>query len=102
MRGLPPTTNPGRTTATPTPSLALLPPEIVGGLVRVAPSDRGPKVAAKERLWGCLMLRERSPGESLWEAVLPPELRELPAELAKVDAILDDERFLAPFRSRLT
>jgi IS5 family transposase len=48
------------------------------------------------------MLRERSVGESLWEAVLPPELRELPAELAKVDAILDDERFLAPFRSRLT
>jgi IS5 family transposase len=28
-------------------------------------------------------------------------LRELPAELAKVDAILDDDRFLAPFRSRL-
>jgi IS5 family transposase len=38
----------------------------------------------------------------VWEAVLPPELRELPAELAKVDAILDDERFLAPVRSRLT
>jgi len=47
------------------------------------------------------MLRERSVGESLWEAVLPAELRELPAELAKVDAILDDDRFLAPFRSRL-
>jgi IS5 family transposase len=48
------------------------------------------------------MLRERSAGESLWEAVLPAELRELPAELAKVDALLDEERFLAPFRSRLT
>jgi IS5 family transposase len=48
------------------------------------------------------MLRERSVGESLWEAVLPAELRELPAELARVDAILDDDRFLAPFRSRLT
>jgi transposase, IS5 family len=48
------------------------------------------------------MLRERSVGESLWEAVLPAELRELPAELAKVDAILDHDRFLAPFRSRLT
>src|SRR5438034_1600066 len=47
------------------------------------------------------MLRERSVGESLWEAVLPAELRELPAELGKVDAILDDDRFLAPFRSRL-
>ena len=48
------------------------------------------------------MLRERSVGESLWEAVLPAELRELPRELGKVDAILDDDRFLAPFRSRLT
>ncbi|HLY85691.1 MAG TPA: ISNCY family transposase [Gaiellaceae bacterium] len=48
------------------------------------------------------MLRERAVGESLWEAVLPAELRELPAELGKVDAILDDDRFMAPFRSRLT
>jgi IS5 family transposase len=48
------------------------------------------------------MLRERAVGESLWEAVLPEELRMLPPELGKVDAILDDDRFLAPFRSRLT
>jgi transposase, IS5 family len=48
------------------------------------------------------MLCERSVGESLWESVLPAELRELPAELGRVDAILDDDRFLAPFRSRLT
>jgi IS5 family transposase len=48
------------------------------------------------------MLRERANGESLWEAVLPEALRELPEELGKVDAILDDDRFLAPFRSRLT
>lgn len=48
------------------------------------------------------MLRERSLGVSLWEAVLPPEVRELPLELARVDAILDNERFLAPFRLRLT
>jgi IS5 family transposase len=48
------------------------------------------------------MLRERSVGESLWEAVLPAELRELPPELAKVDEILGEDRFLAPFRSRLT
>src|SRR5437870_8245366 len=47
------------------------------------------------------MLRERSVGQSLWEAVLPAELRELPEELGKVDAILDDDRFLAPFRRRL-
>jgi IS5 family transposase len=47
------------------------------------------------------MLRERAVGESLWEAVLPAELRELPPELGKLDAILDEERFLAPFRGRL-
>ena len=35
------------------------------------------------------MLRERALGESLWEAVLPEELRELPPELAKVDELLD-------------
>src|SRR5436309_8854093 len=48
------------------------------------------------------MLRERAVGESLWEAVLPAELRELPPQLGKVDGILDEDRFLAPFRSRLT
>lgn len=47
------------------------------------------------------MLRERALGECLWESLLPAELRELPAELAKVDAILDEERFLEPFRRRL-
>jgi transposase, IS5 family len=48
------------------------------------------------------MLRERAAGESLWEAVLPDELRELPPELRKVDELLDEERFLEPFRRRLT
>lgn len=48
------------------------------------------------------MLRERSVGESLWEAVLPAELRELPPELRTVGEILDDDRFLAPFRARLS
>jgi transposase, IS5 family len=52
--------------------------------------------------WRCGMVRERALGESLWESVLPAELRELPPELAKVDRILDDDRFLTPFRSRLT
>ena len=47
-------------------------------------------------------MRERSVGESLWEAVLPVELRVLPPELGKVDAFLDEDRFLAPFRLRLT
>ena len=35
----------------------------------------------------------------MWEALLPEEAKRLPAELAAVDAYLDDERFLAPWRS---
>ena len=34
---------------------------------------------------------------SLWEAVLPAELLKLPDELARVDALLDDPVFFAPF-----
>src|SRR6476469_4661732 len=34
---------------------------------------------------------------SLWEAVLPAELLELPDELARVDALLDDPVFFASF-----
>jgi len=35
--------------------------------------------------------------QALWEAVLPPELLVLPTELARVDALLDDPAFFAPF-----
>ncbi len=34
---------------------------------------------------------------SLWESVLPEELRRVPGELARVDALLDDPAFFAPF-----
>jgi transposase, IS5 family len=34
---------------------------------------------------------------SLWESVLPEELLRLPEELARVDALLDDSAFFAPF-----
>ena len=34
---------------------------------------------------------------SLWEAVLPPEVLKLPVELSRVDELLDDEAFFAPF-----
>ena len=34
---------------------------------------------------------------SLWEAVLPAELLTLPDELARVDGLLDDPVFFAPF-----
>lgn len=32
-----------------------------------------------------------------WESLLPPELLRVPAELARVDALLDDPAFFAPF-----
>jgi len=38
---------------------------------------------------------------SLWEHVLPAEVRLLSAELVTIDAPLDDNRFLAPFVRRL-
>jgi IS5 family transposase len=43
------------------------------------------------------MLRTVADQPSLWEAILPDELRQLPAELARIDALLDDPAFFAPF-----
>jgi IS5 family transposase len=43
------------------------------------------------------MLRTVGDQPSLWEAVLPDERRRLPAELARVDALLDDPVFFPPF-----
>ena len=45
------------------------------------------------------MLRKSDPQPSLWEALLPEELKRFPVELAQVDAYLDDERFIAPWRA---
>ena len=43
------------------------------------------------------MFRTVGDQPTLWEAILPDELRRLPAELARVDVLLDDPRFFAPF-----
>ena len=43
------------------------------------------------------MLRTRNEQPSLWESVLPEICLRLPAELERVDAWLDDDRFFAPF-----
>lgn len=43
------------------------------------------------------MLRTVGDQESLWEAMLPDEVRRLPEELARVDAMLDDPVFFEPF-----
>jgi IS5 family transposase len=45
------------------------------------------------------VLCETDPQASLWEALLPEEATRLPAELQAVDAFLDDERFIAPWRA---
>jgi len=43
------------------------------------------------------VLRTVSDQPSLWESILPAELLVLPDELARVDALLDDPVFFAPF-----
>jgi IS5 family transposase len=45
------------------------------------------------------VLRETDPQTTLWDALLPEEAKRLPTELVQVDGYLDDERFLAPWRS---
>jgi hypothetical protein len=45
------------------------------------------------------VLRETDPQTTIWELLLPEEAKRLPAELARVDAYLDDERFIAPWRA---
>jgi transposase, IS5 family len=45
------------------------------------------------------VLRESDPQATIWELLLPEEAKRLPAELAKIDAYLDDERFIAPWRA---
>lgn len=43
------------------------------------------------------MLRLKDGQIDIWESILPEPLRTLPEELAKVDKLLDDDRFLEPF-----
>jgi IS5 family transposase len=45
------------------------------------------------------VLRETDPQAAVWELLLPEEAKRLPAELQAVDAFLDDERFIAPWRA---
>jgi hypothetical protein len=44
------------------------------------------------------VLRETDPQATIWKLLLPEEAQRLPAELQAVDAYLDDERFVAPWR----
>ena len=45
------------------------------------------------------MFRTVNDQPTLWDAILPSELLVLPAELARVDALLDDPMFFAPFEA---
>jgi IS5 family transposase len=45
------------------------------------------------------VLRETDPQATIWELLLPQEAKRLPSELTQVDAYLDDERFIAPWRA---
>jgi IS5 family transposase len=44
------------------------------------------------------MLVTTNPQQTLWETILPPGYQDLPAELAGVDALLDDPVFFEPYR----
>lgn len=48
------------------------------------------------------MLRERTVQRDYWDLILPENVRRMSPELAAVDELLDDERFLAPFRLEFT
>jgi IS5 family transposase len=48
------------------------------------------------------MLQLKPPTPDLWDSILPPELRKLPEELARVDILLQDERIMEPFVRRFS
>ena len=43
------------------------------------------------------MFRTVNDQPTLWDSILPPELLVLPLELSRVNALLDDPAFFAPF-----
>jgi len=43
------------------------------------------------------MLVKKNPNVTLWESILPPGFDKLPPELERVDALLDDDAFFAPY-----
>jgi hypothetical protein len=44
-----------------------------------------------------IVLRTVNDQPTLWDSILPPELLVVPVELGRVDALLDDPMFFAPF-----
>jgi transposase, IS5 family len=60
-------------------------------------TGRWPKPLVREGIWA-IVLRTISPQPTLWESILPECCLGLPAGLAEVDRLLDDQRFFEPFR----
>lgn len=48
------------------------------------------------------MLVTTNAQQTLWETILPPGYQDLPAELAAVDAVLDDPVFFEPYRGHFS
>jgi IS5 family transposase len=46
-----------------------------------------------------VVLRVAGPAVTAWDELLPEQARRLPEELARIDAYLDDERFITPWRA---
>ena len=62
-------------------------------------SRRWPQTLVREGIEAIVLRTFNDRPATLWESVLPEECRRLPAELEAVDALLDDERFFAPYRA---
>jgi IS5 family transposase len=61
-------------------------------------AKESPQSVVAQRIGGGV-LRTSNPQASLWEAILPAEALGLPAELTRVDRLLDDPAFIQPFRA---
>lgn len=48
------------------------------------------------------MLRVSDPQTTIWDALLPEEAKRLSDELTHIDQLLDDERFIAPYRKHFS
>jgi transposase, IS5 family len=59
-------------------------------------AKESPQSVVAQRIGGGV-LRTSNPQASLWEAILPTEALGLPAELTRVDRLLDDPAFIRPF-----
>src|SRR6266849_4787032 len=61
-------------------------------------SSRWPQPLVREGI-EAIVLRTISPQPTLWESILPKFCLNMPAELERVDALLEDPAFFEPFRA---